>query len=130
MRLHHSFDGPDDAPLLVLGSSLGTTGAMWDEQVPSFSRHFRMLRFDTRGPGGPPPPPGSPAPPGPYTMDELGADVLALLDELGIERASFCGLSIGGMIGMWLASEAPHRIERLVLCGPGAPLPPRALWAE
>jgi 3-oxoadipate enol-lactonase len=122
--LHHTFDGPDDAPVLVLGSSLGTTGAMWDAQVPAFSRRFRMLRFDTRGHG------GSPVPPGPYSMDELGADVLALLDRLGIERASYCGLSIGGMIGMWCASEAPERIERLVLCCTVPHFPPRDLWDE
>jgi 3-oxoadipate enol-lactonase len=124
VELHHRFDGPDDAPVLVLGSSLGTTGAMWDAQVPAFSQRFRMLRYDTRGHG------GSPAPPGPYTMDELGADVLALLDRLGIERASFCGLSIGGMIGMWVASEAPQRIERLVLCCTVPHFPPPELWDE
>jgi 3-oxoadipate enol-lactonase len=122
--LHCSFDGPDDAPVLVLGSSLGTTGAMWNAQVAAFSRRFRMLRYDTRGHG------GSPAPPGPYTMDELGADVLTLLDKLDIERASFCGLSIGGMIGMWCASEAPERIEQLVLCCTVPHFPPAELWNE
>jgi 3-oxoadipate enol-lactonase len=124
IELHHRFDGPDDAPVLVLGSSLGTTGAMWDAQVPAFSQHFRMLRFDTRGHG------GSPAPSGDSRMDELGADVLALLDRVGVERASFCGLSIGGMIGMWVASEAPQRIERLVLCCTVPFFPPPELWNE
>jgi 3-oxoadipate enol-lactonase len=124
MNLHHRFDGPEDAPVLVMGSSLGTSGAMWDEQVPAFSQSFRMLRYDTRGHG------QSPVPPGPYTMDELGADVLELLDRLGIERASFCGLSIGGMIGMWCASEAPERIERLVLCCTVPHFPPPELWNE
>jgi 3-oxoadipate enol-lactonase len=124
MSLHHRFDGPDDAPVLVMGSSLGTTGAMWDAQVPAFSERFRVLRFDTRGHG------GSPVPDGPYTMDELGADVLELLERLGIERASFCGLSIGGMIGMWCASEAPGRIERLVLCCTVPHFPPPELWDE
>jgi 3-oxoadipate enol-lactonase len=124
MNLHHRFDGPEDAPVLVMGSSLGTSGAMWDEQVPAFSQSFRMLRYDTRGHG------ESPVPPGPYTMDELGADVLELLDRLGIERASFCGLSIGGMIGMWCASEAPERIERLVLCCTVPHFPPPELWNE
>jgi 3-oxoadipate enol-lactonase len=124
MNLNHRFDGPDDAPVLVMGSSLGTTGAMWDQQVVPFTQHFRLLRFDTRGHG------GSPAPPGPYTMDELGGDVLALLDRLGIERASFCGLSIGGMIGMWCASEAPERIDRLVLCCTVPHFPPPELWNE
>jgi 3-oxoadipate enol-lactonase len=122
--LNHRLDGADDAPVLVMGSSLGTTGAMWDEQIELFARRFRLLRYDTRGHG------GSPVPAGPYTMDELGADVLALLDRLGIERASFCGLSIGGMIGMWCASEAPARIDRLVLCCTVPHFPPPALWDE
>jgi 3-oxoadipate enol-lactonase len=122
--LNHTFDGPPEAPVLVLGSSLGTTLAMWDAQVPAFSQRFRMLRYDTRGHG------ASPVPPGPYTMDGLGADVLAMLDRLGIERASFCGLSIGGMIGMWCASEAPERIDRLVLCCTVPHFPPPELWDE
>jgi 3-oxoadipate enol-lactonase len=83
-----------------------------------------VLRYDTRGHG------GSPAPDGPYAMDELGADVLALLDRLGLERVSFCGLSIGGMIGMWLASEVPDRVERLVLCCTVPHFPPPDLWNE
>jgi 3-oxoadipate enol-lactonase len=124
VQLHHRFDGPEDAPVLVLGSSLGTTHAMWDDQVPAFAERFRLLRYDTRGHG------GSPAPPGPYAMAELGADVLALLDRLGFDRVSFCGLSIGGMIGMWVASEAPERIDRLVLCCTVPWFPPRELWDE
>ena len=124
VELHHRFDGPSDAPVLVLGSSLGTTGAMWDDNVPALSERFRLLRYDTRGHG------GSPVPDGPYTMDELGADVLALLDRLELERVAYCGLSIGGMIGMWLASEAPQRIERLVLCCTVTCFPPRELWDE
>jgi 3-oxoadipate enol-lactonase len=124
VELNHTFEGPENAPVLVLGSSLGTTGAMWDDQIPAFSQHFRVLRYDTRGHG------GSPAPPGPYTMDELGADLLALLDRLEIERFSFCGLSIGGMIGMWTASEAPDRVDRLVLCCTVPYFPPPDLWNE
>jgi 3-oxoadipate enol-lactonase len=124
VELNHAFDGPEDAPVLVLGSSLGTTGAMWDEQIPAFSERFRVLRFDTRGHG------ASPAPPGPYTMDELGADLLELLDRLEIEHFSFCGLSIGGMIGMWAASEAPDRVDRLVLCCTVPHFPPPDLWNE
>jgi 3-oxoadipate enol-lactonase len=82
------------------------------------------LRFDARGHG------RSPVPDGPYTMDELGADVLALLDRLELERVSYCGLSMGGMIGMWLASEAPERVERLVLCCTVPHFPPPELWNE
>jgi 3-oxoadipate enol-lactonase / 4-carboxymuconolactone decarboxylase len=108
--LHHILDGPEGAPVIILANSLGTTLRMWDGQAPKLSSRFRLLRYDHRGHG------GSPVSPGPYTIEDLGRDVLALLDRLGIERASFCGLSLGGMVGMWLASEAPERIERLVLC--------------
>jgi 3-oxoadipate enol-lactonase len=124
VELAHRFDGPADAPVLVLGSSLGTTGAMWDENVGALAERFRLLRYDTRGHG------DSPAPSGPYSMDELGADVIALLDRLELERVAFCGLSIGGMIGMFVASEAPERIERLVLCCTVPHFPPRELWDE
>ncbi|MEA2449890.1 MAG: 3-oxoadipate enol-lactonase, partial [Thermoleophilaceae bacterium] len=94
MRLHHRLDGPEGAPPLVLSSSLGTTHAMWDPQVAALAERFRVLRFDTRGHG------RSPAPPGPYSIDDLGRDALELLDELGLERVSWCGLSLGGMLGM------------------------------
>src|SRR4051794_41734399 len=95
---------------------------MWDENVAALAPRFRVLRYDTRGHG------GSPAPAGPYTMDELGADVLALLDRLELERVAFCGLSIGGMIGMWLAREAPQRLDRLLVCCTPPPFPPRPPW--
>lgn len=122
--LHHLLEGPEDAPVLVLSNSLGTTLGMWDAQVPALSRRFRLLRYDIRGHG------GSSTPPGPYEMADLGRDVIRLLDELGIERASFCGLSVGGMTGMWLAAEAPERIERLVLLCTSALLGPKSLWDE
>ncbi|MEA2432165.1 MAG: 3-oxoadipate enol-lactonase [Thermoleophilaceae bacterium] len=124
VELHHRFDGPPDAPVLVIGSSLGTTGAMWDDNVAALTERFRLLRYDTRGHG------GSPAPDGPYSIDELGTDVLALLDKLRIERASYCGLSLGGMLGMWCASEQPHRFDRLVLCCTVPHFPPPELWNE
>jgi 3-oxoadipate enol-lactonase len=124
VELHHRFDGPTAAPVLVLGSSLGTTGAMWDDNVPALSERFRLLRYDARGHG------SSPAPQGPYSIDEIGADVLALLDRLELERVSFCGLSLGGMTGMWLASEASQRVERLVLCCTVPHFPPPELWNE
>ena len=117
VEVHHRFDGPEDAPALVLSNSLGTTGGMWDAQVPALAERFRVLRYDTRGHG------ASPAPPGPYSLDDLGGDVLALLDRLGLERVSFCGVSIGGMTGMWLAARAPERVERLALCCTSAHLP-------
>ncbi len=110
IALHHRVEGQEDAPVLVLSNSLGTTLKVWREQAPALRERFRLVRYDHRGHG------GSPAPPGPYALDDLGRDVLALLDSLGAERFSFCGLSIGGMVGMWLASEVPERVERLMLC--------------
>jgi 3-oxoadipate enol-lactonase len=122
--VHHSLEGPEDAPVIVFSNSLGTTGAMWDAQAAALSDRFRVLRYDTRGHG------ETSAPPGPYTVAELGGDVLALLDRLGLERVSFCGLSIGGMTGMWLGVHAPERIERLVICCTGMQLPPAEMWTE
>ncbi len=109
MILSHATDGPDDAPVLVLAGSLGTHMDMWRPQVADLAGPFRLLRLDVRGHG------GSPVPDGPYTIAELGQDVLDTLDALDVERAHFCGLSIGGMIGQWLAANAPERVERLVL---------------
>src|SRR5918993_4161965 len=110
VELNHVLEGPEDAPVLVLSNSLGSTLGMWDDQAPFLRERFRLLRYDQRGHG------DSPVPSGPYKIEDLGRDALALLDRLEIESASFCGLSIGGLVGMWLASEAPERVERLVLC--------------
>ena len=110
--------GPDDAPTLVLSNSLGSTTAMWDPQVPALAERLRVVRYDHRGHG------GSPVPPGPYELADLGADALALLDRLGLERVHWCGLSLGGMVGMWMAINAPERIDRLVLCCTSAQLGP------
>ena len=108
--LNHTLEGPEDAPVLVLSNSLGSTLSMWDDQASALRERFRLVRYDQRGHG------GSPVPSGPYKIEDLGLDLLALLDRLEIERVSFCGLSIGGLVGMWLASEDPGRVERLVLC--------------
>ncbi len=110
------------APVLVLGNSLGTTRAVWEPQLALFRRHFRLLRYELPGHG------GSPAPAGPYTIGELGAGVLGLLDDHGIGRARYCGISLGGMIGIWLAANAPERIAALGLCCTSAWLPPASFW--
>ncbi|HET7789126.1 MAG TPA: 3-oxoadipate enol-lactonase [Myxococcales bacterium] len=124
-RLFHRFDGPEKAPVLLLSNSLGTALEMWDPQMPVFTERFRVLRHDTRGHG------RSEVPAGPYSIAELGKDVLALLDETGVGRASFCGLSMGGMIGMWLGINAPDRIDRLVLCNTSAQkIGTPELWAQ
>jgi len=120
--LHHEVAG-EGPPLLMCGS-LGTTLKMWDPQLGPLSERLRVVRLDPRGHG------ASPVPPGPYEIGDLGGDVLGLMDALGLERASFCGLSIGGMVGIWLAAHAPERIERLVLVCTAAHLPPASAWAE
>jgi 3-oxoadipate enol-lactonase len=111
--------------VLVLSNSLGTTTRMWDPQMPVLTEQFRVLRYDKRGHG------DSPAPPGPYSMEDLAGDALALLDSLGIEGpVLWAGVSIGGMTGLWLAINAPDRIERLVGCCTAAHLPPADMWQE
>jgi len=122
VRLFHRFDGPADAPVLLLSNSLGTALEMWDPQMPAFAGRFRVLRYDMRGHG------RSAVPPGPYSIADLGRDVLALLDSNGIERVRFCGLSMGGMTGMWLGCHAPERLEKLVLCNTSAQLGTPEQW--
>jgi 3-oxoadipate enol-lactonase len=123
VRLNAVLDGPQDAPVLVLGSSLGTTAAMWDPQVPSLARRFRVLRYEHRGHG------GSPAADGSYTIAELADDVLALLDDHGVTSFRYAGLSLGGMVGMELAARVPERVERLALLCTSAMLGPPEFWA-
>lgn len=120
--LNYLLEGPAGAPVLVLSNSLGTDLHMWDAQVPAFTRHFRVLRYDTRGHG------QSLVSEGPYRIDQLGRDVLALLDALDIPKAHFCGLSMGGLIGQWLAINAPERIQRLVLCNTAARIGTPEVW--
>jgi 3-oxoadipate enol-lactonase len=124
VALHHRLDGAEGAPVLALSNSLGTALGMWDDLVPALAGRFRVLRYDQRGHG------RSPAPPGPYRVADLGRDALDLLDRIGVERASFCGTSLGGMTGMWLAMNAPERIDRLALCCTSAHLPPRETWTD
>jgi 3-oxoadipate enol-lactonase len=124
VALHHTLEGPEDAPVLVASNSLGTTPRMWDDQAPALLERFRLLRYDHRGHG------NSPVPAGSYKIDDLGRDVLTLLDRLEVERFSFCGLSIGGAVGMWLAGELPERVERLVLCCTAARFAPPEQWNE
>jgi 3-oxoadipate enol-lactonase len=107
-------EGPADAPALVLSNSLGTTLEMWDAQAAHFAKDHRVVRYDTRGHG------GSTVSPGPYGFDLLGADVLAILDALGIARAHFCGISMGGFTGLWLGVHAPERLNRLVVANSAA----------
>lgn len=124
MRVHHRFDGPEDAPVLVLSNSLGSTLELWDGNVAALARRYRVLRYDHRGHG------RSAAPAGPYTVSELAGDVLELLDELALEQVTLCGLSLGGAVAMWVARYAPARVERLVLCCTAARFGEPEVWAE
>ncbi len=121
--LHYEISGPEGAPTLLLGPSLGTTLRMWDGQLPLAER-LRLVRFDHRGHG------GSPVPPAPYEIADLGRDVVELMDGLGLERVHYCGLSLGGMVGMWLGANAPERIDRLVLLCTAAYMPPASMWEQ
>jgi 3-oxoadipate enol-lactonase len=104
------------APVLVLTHALGANHTMWDPNIAALSRDFRVLRYDSRGHG------LSQMEPGPYTVERLARDVVELLDALGVVRASYCGLSLGGMVGMWLGANAADRIDRLVLANTTAHL--------
>jgi 3-oxoadipate enol-lactonase len=123
-ELHHVLAGPADAPAIVLVGSLGSDLRMWDAQVGPLAERFRVVRFDTRGHG------ASPVPPGPYSLADLGKDVLALLDRVGIASASICGVSLGGVIAMWCAIHAPERLDRLVVCFSSAWFGPSEAWLE
>lgn len=120
------YDIQGEGPWLVLAHSLATDLTLWDDNLPALTQHFRVLRFDTRGHG------GSSAPEGPYDFAMLTADVLGLMDALGVGRAHFCGISMGGMIAQHVALAAPERIDRLALVSTTSGYPPttKAIWAE
>jgi 3-oxoadipate enol-lactonase len=122
VALHYTVDGPDDAPVLVLGSSLGTTGEMWAAQLGALSQRLRVVRYDHRGHG------RSPAPPGPYTLADLGGDVIALMDRLGVDTFHIGGISLGGMVAMWVAAHHPHRVAKLTPACTAAQLGPAENW--
>jgi 3-oxoadipate enol-lactonase len=128
-QLVSSIEGPRDAPVLVLGNPIGTTRDVWSHQVPVLSRYFRLVRYEPRGHGAPDV--QSPAPKGPYTIAELGTDVLLTLNGYGIERFAFAGVSLGGMTGIWLAANAPERVTSLaVCCAALTPVPDAKTWHD
>jgi 3-oxoadipate enol-lactonase len=121
-RIHYEIEGADGAPMLAFSNSLGADYSMWDLQAQELRKKFQILRYDTRGHG------QTSAPPGPYSIEQLGEDVLGLLDELHLGRVHFCGLSMGGMIGMWLGIHAPDRLSKLVLSNTGAKIGTEESW--
>jgi 3-oxoadipate enol-lactonase len=124
IQLYYTLAGPADAPVVMLSNSLGTRLEMWDPQMPALAERYRVLRYDSRGHG------RSDAPPGPYTIDMLADDALGLLDALGIERAHFCGLSKGGMVGQVLGARHGERLISLALCSTACHMPARDVWDE
>ncbi|HSK61773.1 MAG TPA: 3-oxoadipate enol-lactonase [Actinomycetospora sp.] len=117
MKLHHVIEGPDDAPPLVLLCSLGSTVDMWAPQRRELADEFRVITVDNRGHG------GSPVPDGPYRVEDLARDVLETLDDLGVTRASFAGVSLGGAIAQWIGLHAPERASSLTLLCTAARFP-------
>ncbi|ARU04238.1 3-oxoadipate enol-lactonase [Comamonas serinivorans] len=117
-------EGPREAPVLVLSNSLGTTLEMWDAQAEVLSQRLRVIRYDTRGHG------GSVVSSGPYSVSELARDVLQILDALGVERAAFCGISMGGITGLALALAAPERLTHVVVANSAAKIGDAAMWRE
>src|SRR5260370_17889235 len=111
-RIHYVLEGQSGATVLVFSNSLGTNYSMWAPQVSEVRKKLRVLRYDTRGHG------QSSCTPGPYSIEQLGKDVIALLDALDLDRVHFCGLSMGGMTGMWLGANAPERLNKLALFNP------------
>lgn len=122
-RLRFRLEGAAGAPVVVFGNSLATSLEMWDPQVPALASRYRLLRFDTRGHG------RSAAPPPPYAMDRLAADVTGLMDRLAIARAVYVGLSLGGMVGQYLGATRPERFTGLVLAATALRMD-RKLWDD
>ncbi|MEO8345717.1 MAG: 3-oxoadipate enol-lactonase [Betaproteobacteria bacterium] len=121
-RFHCRIDGEAGAPALVLCNGLGTDLGMWDPQIAALANTFRVVRYDSRGHG------TSSVTPGPYSIERLGRDVVGLFDALRIERAHFCGLSMGGITGMWLGIHFPQRLQRLVLANTAARIGSADTW--
>ena len=122
VQLNCELAGPDHAPVLLFSNSLGTSLAMWDPQMPELSRAYRILRYDMRGHG------QSQVTPGPYTIPQLAADVISLLDALAIDKVDFCGLSMSGMIGMELALHFSQRLRKVIVCNTAPKLGTSAAW--
>ena len=121
--IHWEIEGPENRPVaLMLCNSLGTTLHMWDGQMAALTQHFRVLRYDRRGHG------KSGVPTGAYNMEMLGRDALAVLDAAKIEKTHWCGLSMGGMVGMWMGAKAPQRVNKLILSNTSAYFPDKEIW--
>jgi 3-oxoadipate enol-lactonase len=124
VKLFYRVDGAADAPLVMLSNSLATNHGMWDLQMPALLKQFRVLRYDQRGHG------QSSVPDKPFAIERLGRDVLALLDEVKVQKVRFAGLSMGGFTGIWLGANAPQRLDRIALCNTATKVGPPDIWAK
>ena len=120
--LNVSVEGRDGGPTLMLSNSLGCNLQMWEPQMKALTQVFRVIRYDRRGHG------KSSVPPGPYSMERFGRDVLAILDDLNIEKTHWCGLSMGGMVGQWLGANAPDRFGKIILANTACHYPDPTNW--
>ncbi|QLB59456.1 3-oxoadipate enol-lactonase [Acinetobacter indicus] len=123
-EINYQTFGDATKPALVFSNSLGTNFKMWQPQIDHFQQDFFVICYDTRGHG------ASSAPQGPYTLDQLGQDVVNLLDHLNIEKAAFCGISMGGLTGQWLAINKPERFSHVVVCNTAAKIGQEQAWNE
>jgi len=121
-EIFYSRLGSAHLPVLMFSNSLGTTSDMWQSQVANLCDSFHIIRYDTRGHG------RSASPKGPYSLEMMGTDVVALLDHLDIERVNFCGISMGGLIGQWLGIHASDRIDRLLISNTAAKVGESSAW--
>ncbi len=119
--LNVSVEGRDGGPTLMLSNSLGCTMAMWEPQMPALTKLFRVVRYDRRGHG-------KSGMNGPVSMERYGKDVLAILDDLNIDRVHWCGLSMGGMVGQWLGANAPDRFNKMILANTSCYYPDPTNW--
>ena len=120
--LNVSVEGRQAGPTLKLSNSLGTTIQMWEPQMKALTQVFRVIRYDRRGHG------KSGVPPSPYSIKRFGRDVLAILDDLNIEKVHWCGLSMGGMVGQWLGADAPERFNKIILANTACYYPDPTNW--
>jgi 3-oxoadipate enol-lactonase len=124
VRLRYAESGNPRGAVLVLANSLGSNMHMWDKALPAFQSKYRVVRFDTRGHG------ESAVVPAPFTIEQLGRDVLKVMDEVHAERASICGVSLGGLVGLWLGIHAPDRVDRLILANTAARIGTKEIWEQ
>ena len=120
--LNVSVEGRQSGPTLMLSNSLGCTLQMWEPQMKALTQVFRVIRYDRRGHG------KSSVPPGPYSMERFGRDVLAILDDLNVDKVHWCGLSMGGMVGQWLGANAPERFSKIILANTACYYPDPTNW--